>query len=204
MAIGAIEIGIYDVVRPIGEGRITHDRRRRRPLQAMVVWLAVAFVNCGALMVFLFGDSPNLARASTPTPPLTAEAAAIETFLVDSPTEAVQPTAHTAPPATLPQVSGQETDSLQGIYRRQIASRLARALEDAKVSVTRSCQYRIKQTRAGAIVDVRLGRCAADQNLQKRLVAAIRQGAPLPAPPAAGVFKATLLIDIGKDIRVVF
>lgn len=203
MTMDAIEIGIYEIVRPIGERRIRHDDYRRRPLQVMVAWFAAALVNCGAALVFIFGDSLNLSHLSTRTPAPAAEATTIEAFLVESPTEVVQPSAHTHPLTALPRSSGQP-DSLQGIYRRQIASRLARALEDAKVSLSHSCQCRIKQTRAGAIVDIRLGPCAADQVLRKRLEAAIRQGAPLPAPPATSVFTATLLVDIGKDVRVVF
>ena len=95
-----------------------------------------------------------------------------------------------------------DTERLQAIYRTQISARLKRSLEDAHLTPEHRCSVQIDQSPSGRIIAVTDSHCGGDKRWQSRLIAAIQEAAPLPAPPRGDLFQARLAVEFNEDVKV--
>ncbi len=95
-----------------------------------------------------------------------------------------------------------ETIRLEGIYSQQIAARIQRTLEFNHLRGQAACRAVVTQIPSGAVTEVDLQDCGASAEWQRGVMDAIRQAAPLPAPPRADIFNETIKVDIGRDVTV--
>jgi hypothetical protein len=204
---GTIEIGLYEAPQPICvlgvEGDpLGSEGPKRQVMRASFCGAVAVALHC-ALVIFLFSPTLIASRKLEVRSSGAPEEATISAFILEPPPSVPQPTNLVSSIPT-DHVAPLETERLEGIYRRQIEARINRALESSQLKGIAACRYNIRQASDGTILNVRVGHCRAGEDSQRKLVTALLQGSPLPAPPEASVFKAMLLVDIGKDIRVRF
>jgi hypothetical protein len=93
-----------------------------------------------------------------------------------------------------------ESERLRAVYRERLESHLAQHLMSALFERPAGCMVRIRQSDTGEIVNVTVSDCGEGE--QSALTADIQRAAPLPPPPRADLFKAELVVHVGKHIDV--
>lgn len=113
--------------------------------------------------------------------------------------EATEETARSVEPAA---IEGDDRAELFARYIAQIKARVERAWEQHDSPghvVAARCLAFVTQDTSGAVLEVELTSCNADESWRQSLVTAIRRASPLPAPPVAQVFAPRVSIEFGNS-----
>ncbi|TAK51003.1 MAG: hypothetical protein EPO25_17785 [Gammaproteobacteria bacterium] len=171
-----------------------------RPSMATLQLAQVGDPSGDALEVY-FVD-PERTRASLPRSPM---AAVLRERKEDETHRRLHPRPAFAPE---PRASGEIADAsaLRAIYRRQLQARLARTLGWTAGSgpglPVPACRLRVDQDSAGRIIRLDMETCSRSFAQQDQLLAAVRDAAPLPLPPHAGLHSRQIEIEVGADLAI--
>jgi hypothetical protein len=202
-----IEVAWYESPQPIGAYRMQEQSNGggvgHSALRGML-WLVVSILVNGGFVLLLIQAPPHPTIGLVTGLSAEAKVAPMVAFILNPVPVPAVPPSMAVPVRASRRVSG-EMERLEQLYGRQIGARLDRALDDARISRTGTCRYRIKQGARGDILDIRRVACrAVSEAAQQGVVAALLRGAPLPAAPDPSVFRATVFVEVGKDIQVRF